>query len=81
MTASDDVQFHWCLISTDIDEAAAQELLRKIVEQWMSLGFLLLVVMLYLYYTKFTTYIVVLNTMAQLFATCIRLLADMWSYC
>ena len=38
VASDDDVLFHWCLISTDIDdEAASQELLRKIVELWLTI--------------------------------------------
>ena len=38
VASDDDVLFHWCLISTDIDdEAASQELLRKIVKLWLTI--------------------------------------------
>lgn len=38
VASDDDVLFHWCLISTGIDdEAASQELLGKIVELWLTI--------------------------------------------
>lgn len=38
IASDDDVLFHWCLVSTDIDdEAASQELLGKIVELWLTI--------------------------------------------
>ena len=38
ITADDNVQFFWCIISTDIDdEEASQELLYKIVELWLTI--------------------------------------------
>ena len=31
----DDVQFHWCMLSVDIDDEHTQELLKHIIEQWV----------------------------------------------
>ncbi len=38
VVSDDELQFHWCLISMDIDdEDASQELLSKIVQLWLTI--------------------------------------------